>query len=96
MTDPISQSNEFLLLQIAQVTVVILVVGLVTRLVCRNRPYVALALWLVVLIKCVVPPLIYSPSGVFCWVDSISHESQQSPRTRVSDDRFGRYGDSRP
>ena len=50
-----------------QVTVLILVVVVVTRLSARNRPHLAYVLWLVVLIKCVTPPFWSSPSGLFCW-----------------------------
>ena len=40
-----------------QVTVLIVAVGLLARLVAANRPQLAFALWLVVLLKCVTPPL---------------------------------------
>jgi beta-lactamase regulating signal transducer with metallopeptidase domain len=51
-----------------QVTLLILVVALLTRLTAANRPQLAFALWLVVLVKCVTPPLWSSPSGAFCWL----------------------------
>ena len=51
-----------------QVTVLIVVVALLARLAAANRPQLAFALWLVVLIKCVTPPLWSSPSGAFCWL----------------------------
>jgi beta-lactamase regulating signal transducer with metallopeptidase domain len=41
---------------------------LASRLIARDRPHLAHALWLVVLLKCVTPPLWSSPSGVFCWL----------------------------
>ncbi len=83
MTNLVATSIDFLLLQIAQITVVIVLIGLVTRMVFRNRPYIALALWVVVLIKCVVPPLVYSPIGVFCWMEPISSQSERLQETRV-------------
>jgi beta-lactamase regulating signal transducer with metallopeptidase domain len=51
-----------------QVTLLIAGVWLVLRLVGRDRPHLACALWLVVLLKCVTPPLVSSPSGIFCWL----------------------------
>ncbi len=53
--------------QLWQVTVVIAVAAIITRLCCRDRPHLAYLLWLIVLLKCWVPPLWSSPSGVFCW-----------------------------
>ena len=53
-----------------QVTTLIVVVAMATRLVARNRPHLAHALWLVVLIKCVTPPVWSSSSGVFCWLQT--------------------------
>ena len=54
--------------QLWQVTLLVLAVAVLVRLVARNRPHLAYVLWLVVLVKCVTPPLFASPSGVFCWL----------------------------
>ena len=54
--------------QLWQVTLLVIVVAILVRLVARNRPHLAYALWLVVLVKCVTPPLFASPSGLFCWL----------------------------
>jgi len=51
-----------------QVTVLIVAVALLVRLAAANRPQLAFVLWLVVLVKCVTPPLWSSPSGAFCWL----------------------------
>src|SRR5678816_1934354 len=51
-----------------QVTALIVFVWVTTRFVARNRPHFACTLWLVVLFKCVTPPIWSSPSGIFCWV----------------------------
>ncbi|MDB5391312.1 MAG: hypothetical protein JWM11_6958 [Planctomycetaceae bacterium] len=51
-----------------QVTLLIAGVWLTVRCTARNRPHLASILWLVVLIKCVTPPLWSSPSGVFSWL----------------------------
>lgn len=51
-----------------QVTLLIVAVALLVRLAGRNRPHLAHAMWLVVLAKCLTPPLWSSPSGIFCWL----------------------------
>jgi beta-lactamase regulating signal transducer with metallopeptidase domain len=54
-----------------QVAVVALLVLAAVRIWGRTRPHLAHALWLVVLCKCLTPPLIASPVGVFSWLDRI-------------------------
>ncbi|MCU0880811.1 MAG: M56 family metallopeptidase, partial [Pirellulaceae bacterium] len=54
--------------QIWQVTVLAVVVWALVRTIGRNRPHLASVLWLLVLIKCVTPPIVSSPAGVFCWL----------------------------
>ena len=44
-----------------------LLVALVVRLAGRHRPHLAYLLWLLVVIKCLTPPLWSSPAGVFSW-----------------------------
>ena len=56
-----------------QVTALVVAVALLVRLAAANRPQLAYALWLVVFVKCITPPLWSSPSGAFCWL--------QTPRT---------------
>lgn len=51
--------------QMWQVTLLILVVALATRLFAKDRAHLAHLLWLVVLIKCLTPPVCASPGGVF-------------------------------
>lgn len=53
--------------QLVQVTAVALVAGALVRLLCRHRPHLAYVLWLLVLIKCLTPPIWSSPTGVFSW-----------------------------
>jgi beta-lactamase regulating signal transducer with metallopeptidase domain/predicted esterase len=53
--------------QFWQVTAVAAGVGLIIRLCCRQRPHLAHVLWLVVLVKCLTPPLWSSPTSVFSW-----------------------------
>lgn len=54
-----------------QVTLLILVVGLIARTFGPKRPHLASVLWLVVLLKCMTPPVWSSPSGVFCWLRGV-------------------------
>jgi len=53
--------------QLWQVTVLALLVALVVRLAGRHRPHLTYLLWLLVVIKCLTPPLWSSPAGVFSW-----------------------------
>ena len=57
-----------LLTQAWQLAALVGGVLLVNRLLAKDRPHLAHALWLVVLLKCITPPLWSSPSGVFCWL----------------------------
>src|SRR5262245_43490866 len=70
--------------QLWQVTLVIVGVWLVLRLCGRNRPHLSCALWLVVLAKCVTPPLVSSPSGIFCWLQRIEVAEKERSACAVS------------
>jgi beta-lactamase regulating signal transducer with metallopeptidase domain len=54
--------------QFWQVTALIVIVAVVNRWLSRKRPHLAHVLWLVVLAKCLTPPLWSSTGGVFCWL----------------------------
>ena len=58
-----------------QVTALIVGVAVLARTLARNRPHLAHVLWLVVLVKCVTPPLWTSPSGIFCWLQSTREQA---------------------
>ena len=53
--------------QMWQVTIVALGIGAIVRICCRNRPRLAYALWMLVVIKAIVLPYWSSPTGVFSW-----------------------------
>ena len=53
--------NELMFTQLWQVTLVGVVVLLITRLFAKNRPHLAHVLWVLVLLKCVTPPVFSSP-----------------------------------
>ena len=48
-----------------QITALAIVVAVVVKLAAKNRPHLAHALWVLVLIKCVTPPLWGHSLGVF-------------------------------
>ena len=56
--------------QIWQLSVLVILVTLLVRLAARRRPHLAYVLWLVVLAKCLTPPVMASPGGIFCWMQS--------------------------
>lgn len=56
--------------QIWQVTLLIVLVASVVRCFGRNHPHFAHALWVVVLLKAITPPLWSSPSGLFSRLQS--------------------------
>ena len=65
--------------QFWQVTVLIVAVGFATHLVCRRRPHLAYVLWLLVILKCVTPPLWSSPAGVFSWASGVRRAAEALP-----------------
>ena len=67
MTIDLDTLSRLAWLQIWQVTVVAILVGVVVRLCCAKRPRVAYALWMLVIVKSIVPPLWSSPTGLFSW-----------------------------
>ncbi len=56
--------------QIWQVTALAVIAGSVARLVGRRRPHLAYVLWMLVILKCLTPPLWSSPTGVFSWAQA--------------------------
>lgn len=63
-----SELIELLVGQIWQVTILAVVVGWLTKTVLRNHPEWSYQLWVVVMIKCVTPPIWSSHCGVFSWL----------------------------
>ncbi|MEW4528712.1 M56 family metallopeptidase [Maioricimonas sp. JC845] len=55
-------------IHLLQVTVLVVIVAGLLRLTARSRPHLAYVLWLVVLLKCLVPPVWSSPSSVWNWL----------------------------
>ena len=51
--------------QLWQVSILVVIVAAIAQVVGRWRPHLAYVLWLLVAVKCITPPLIGSPTGVF-------------------------------
>lgn len=56
--------------QVWQVAALAVLVALAVKLFARQRPHLAYVLWLLVLVKCLTPPLWGSPAGIFSWAES--------------------------
>lgn len=72
--------------QLWQVTLLAVVVALVVRLAARSRPHLAYLLWMLVIVKCLTPPIVASPTGVFSWArwqtpETIEETSRPLPIT---------------
>ncbi len=50
-----------------QVTFLACLVLLLTKLFAKDRPHLAHSLWALVLLKCVLPPIILSPTSIYGW-----------------------------
>ena len=59
---------SLLAMQTLELSVVIALVWIAAATVLRRRPHLAYALWMVVLVKAVMPPVWSCPTGVFSWV----------------------------
>lgn len=60
-----SQWMDWAWAQAWQLTALIVIVAIVVRCFAKHRPHLAYVLWLVVLAKCLTPPMIASPAGIF-------------------------------
>ena len=61
------QIRFLLLTQVWQIAVLFVLVSVSTRLIRNTRPHLALVLWILFFMKCLIPPIIMSPIGVFAW-----------------------------
>ena len=87
MTADLSRYSELAWAQLWQVTVVALFALLIVRLGCRRRPHLAYAVLLVAIVKCLTPPVVSSPTGVFSWSPpATSAISRDGDWSEVSED----------
>ena len=80
-------NDEFwtlLVSQAFQLTLVSLSVWVVTRALTRNRPHLSHALWGLVLLKCLMPPVWSSPTGVFSRMELPNWSSNERRPTPTS------------
>ena len=68
-----------LVAQVWQVALLAVLAWIAVKLCAADRPHLAHAIWALVLLKCVVPPVLSSPVSPFSWV--VSHWSQQVSAT---------------
>ena len=76
--------------QIVQVTLVALLVATVVRLFCRRRPHLAYGLWMLVVVKCLTPPVWSSQAGVFSRAEPRMAQAAMMKWERGFLDRFVR------
>ena len=67
---------DLILAQTWQVFVLAIVAWIVVRVFASDRPHLAHAIWALVLIKCMVPPVMSSPVSPFSWVQARSSQTQ--------------------
>lgn len=60
--------------QLWQVTVVAIIVASLVGIFGRQRPHLAYLLWMLVIAKCLTPPLWSSPTGLFSWMQVETHQ----------------------
>ncbi len=63
---------DLIRIQFWQISALTIIIAIVIRLAASNRPHLAHTLWLLVLIKCVTPPLWGHSLGVFSWFHAVS------------------------
>ncbi len=65
--------------QLWQITLLIpLAIGIV-RFTCRGRSHLAYVILLAVMVKCLVPPLWSSPTGMFSWASHVMGNGEETP-----------------
>lgn len=67
--------NGNLLIQLAfvqtlQITVLVCIVLALTKYLAKDRPHLAHTLWALVLLKCLTPPVVASPTSLFSWLSN--------------------------
>lgn len=62
--------------QLVQVSCVALLAMLVTRWTRGSRPHLVHAVWLIVFLKCITPPILSSPTSPFSWLQAALVDSE--------------------
>ena len=86
MSDFLDRLAQLAWIQTWQIAAVVLAVTLFTRLnPVRRRPHLAYALWLLVLAKCLTPPLWASPTSPFSWALASMASPRAAPPAPIAD-----------
>ena len=78
-----------LVAQTWQVAILAIFAWIAVRLFGKDRPHLAQALWALVLIKCIVPPVLSSPTSPFSWIEARAAcvaQSQLTEPSRIDND----------
>ena len=78
-----------LVAQTWQVAILAIFAWIAVRLFAKDRPHLAQALWALVLIKCIVPPVLSSPTSPFSWIEARAAcvaQSQLTEPSRIDND----------
>jgi beta-lactamase regulating signal transducer with metallopeptidase domain len=73
-------------MQVAQVTLLVLVAALASRVLAPRWPRLMSCVWLVVLLKSITPPLWASPTGVFSWAQASAVSGQRPTSSLLAPD----------
>lgn len=94
MTLPISEFFQAALAQVCQIAALVVVVAFIVRRFCRARPHLAYMLWLLVIVKCLTPPIWSSPLGLFslAQIDVLDEQPTGTPTATAGP--FGASGNS--
>lgn len=68
--------------QLWQVTLTAAAIGLLVRLCARHRPRLAYLLWMLVVVKCVTPPIWSSPFGLYSQLQRTTPQSVENAAAR--------------
>ena len=71
-----SDAIQLAFTQTWQIVALFLVVLFAAKTIARRSVHLTHVLWLVVLVKCLVPPILSSPVGLFCWTDFSNPKAQ--------------------
>lgn len=75
-------SNEFIQLawsQIWQVTLLVILVAAVAKWLTQSKPHLTYLLWMLVILKCLTPPVWSSPTGIFTWAHILNRQAESRP-----------------
>jgi beta-lactamase regulating signal transducer with metallopeptidase domain len=91
MNLPVTELSRLVWSQLWQVTALALAVWIAVRVLARQRPHLGYLLWMLVIVKCLTPPVWSSPLGVF-GLASI----REPARGAAAPPELGHNGDPRP